>query len=114
MFISALDVAHRNMMYDVDPLIALGQFKDVAFRETCQGPAGHFDEYSDQSWIKFVVCWFIAGKNVLQNYQRTNGGNDCFRIGQKKETANERDDPRYDQQHFDVSLLTEEIIFEGG
>ena len=32
MFISALDFAHRNMMYDVDPLIALGQFKEVAFR----------------------------------------------------------------------------------
>ena len=30
LFISALDEEHRNMMYDVDPFIALDQFKDVA------------------------------------------------------------------------------------
>ena len=28
----SLDVEHRNMMYDTDPFIALGQFKEVAFR----------------------------------------------------------------------------------
>ena len=32
LFISTLEVQHRNMMYDVDPFIALVQFKKVAFR----------------------------------------------------------------------------------
>ena len=32
LFISALDDEHRKMMYDVDPFIALGQFKEVVFR----------------------------------------------------------------------------------
>ena len=32
LFISALGVEHRNMVYDVDPFIALDQFTEVAFR----------------------------------------------------------------------------------
>ena len=36
LFISALDEKHRNMMYDVDPFIALDKFKDVAFRACTQ------------------------------------------------------------------------------
>ena len=32
LFVSALDEAHQDMIYDEDPSVALNQFKEVAFR----------------------------------------------------------------------------------
>ena len=69
LFISALDEAHQDMIYDEDPSVALNQFKEVAFRASTKARQAILTKTSTTLRDKlFVACTALhAYRNGLTN-----------------------------------------------